>query len=70
MSENLLDYCLAYILQLVDLLIALARLVLVRLPASAMALVACRVGNGVAVLARAHDQMWRCGIARSWLVVG
>ena len=65
-----MHYCLAYVLGLIHLLIAFARLVLVRLPPSPPTLVAGRVGHGVSVRVRGHDDMWRYGVARGWLVVG
>ena len=49
MSKHLMHECLAYVLRLVHLFVALAGLVLVCLPASALALVAARVGHGMPV---------------------
>ena len=70
MSKHLMHECLAYVLRLVHLFVALAGLVLVCLPASTLALVAARVGHGMPVRVRGHDYLWRCGVARGWRVVG
>ena len=70
MSKHLVQESLAEVLRLVHLLIALARLVLVQFPASAVALVAGRVGHGMPVGLRGPNDLWRCKVGWGRRILG